>query len=206
MTSLKRHKRAAHAPRLFADAERPADVFVAHVDGAARGNPGPASYGVVVRRPDGAVLLEMKKYVGVATNNVAEYFGLITALDYATSHGIAKLRVLSDSELLVRQMRGQYKVKSATLRPLHERARKLSGALAYFAIEHVPREQNREADRLANQALDETAGVAPRFDNRDSKPEARVRAKYAKGVLHPAEPLPLGDGEEVEITIHRRAR
>jgi len=141
---------------LFDTPERPSNIFVAHVDGASRGNPGPASYAVILRGPDGAARFEVGKYIGRATNNVAEYYGLITALDYAASQGIDRLLVRSDSELLVRQMQGRYKVKSADLQPLHERARKLAHGFAYFAIEHVRREQNREADELANIALDRT--------------------------------------------------
>jgi len=141
----------------FAEPERPAKVHTAKVDGASRGNPGPASYAVVMRKPDGSSEFEIGKYVGRATNNVAEYYGLIAALDYAASHGIERLRIQSDSELLVRQMQGRYKVKSADLRPLHERAQKLARGLAFFAIEHIPRELNSEADALANVALDRTS-------------------------------------------------
>src|SRR5438309_5114596 len=141
---------------LFATPERPANIFVANVDGASRGNPGPASYDVILRGPDGTTRFEGGKYIGQATNNVAEYYGLISALDYAAAQGIDRLLVRSASDLLVRQMQGRYKVKSADLRPLHERARKLAHGFAYFAIEHVPREQNREADKLANVALDRT--------------------------------------------------
>jgi len=108
--------------------------YTANIDGAARGNPGPASYGVVVRDPSGLVVARLKKYVGQCTNNVAEYYGLIAALDYAQSHGIRALRIESDSELLVKQMRGQYKVKSADLRPLFEQARKMCGDFQSFAI------------------------------------------------------------------------
>src|SRR5580704_8366962 len=154
------------AGRLLFDApEKPANLYVANVDGASRGNPGPASYAVVVRGPDGATCFEVGKYLGRATNNVAEYYGLITALDYAAAQGIDRLLVRSDSELLVRQMQGRYKVNSPDLRPLYERARKLANGFAYFAVEHVPREQNSEADALANLALDRTAShggnVAP---------------------------------------------
>ena len=145
---------------LFDTPERPANVFVANVDGASRGNPGPASYAVILRGPDGTTRFEGGKYIGQATNNVAEYYGLISALDYAAAQGIDRLLVRSDSELLVRQMQGRYKVKSPDLRPLHERARKLAHGFAYFAIEHVPREQNRRADELANVALDRTASKA----------------------------------------------
>ena len=146
-----------HAPRparLFGEPEHPADVFVAQVDGASRNNPGPAAYGVVLRRPDGSTLETISKYIGTKTNNEAEYYGLIAALDCAASHRIAKLRVVSDSELLVRQMEGNYKVKSPTLRPLHEQARRLARQFAYLAFEHVPRAQNAQADALANEALD----------------------------------------------------
>ncbi len=142
---------------LFAAPERPANVFIANVDGASRGNPGPASYAVVVRGPDGTTRFEAGKYIGRATNNVAEYYALISALDYAVAQGVDRLLVRSDSELLVRQMEGRYKVKSPDLRPLHEHARKLARGLAYFAVEHVPRERNREADELANIALDRTS-------------------------------------------------
>ena len=142
---------------LFAAPERPANVFIANVDGASRGNPGPASYAVIVRGPDGATRFEAGKYIGRATNNVAEYYALISALDYAVAQGIERLLVRSDSELLVRQMEGRYKVKSPELHPLHEHARKLARGLAYFAVEHVPRERNREADELANIALDRTS-------------------------------------------------
>ena len=142
---------------LFAAPERPANVFVANVDGASRGNPGPASYAVIVRGPDGSTRFEAGKYIGRTTNNVAEYYALISALDYAVAQGIDRLLVRSDSELLVRQMEGRYKVKSPDLRPLHEHARKLARGLAYFAVEHVPRERNRDADELANIALDRTS-------------------------------------------------
>jgi ribonuclease HI len=214
-------KRArAQAPRperLFGEPERPADLFVAHVDGASRNNPGPAAYGVVLRRPDGGTLETLSKYIGTKTNNEAEYFGLIAALDCALSHRIARLRVVSDSELLVNQMRGSYKVKSATLRPLHEQARKLAGRFAYITFEHVLRAHNSQADALANAALDanrsQDSGVRiqGKADPRAGKPAAgqstiathKVRARYANGALHPAEPLSLAEGEEVEITIKK---
>jgi len=134
----------------------------ANIDGGSRGNPGPASYGVVIRDPRGEIVAKLKKYIGRMTNNVAEYYGLIAALDYAQSHGIRALRIEADSELMVKQMRGQYKVKSADLRPLHERARKMSQAFESFRIDHVYREQNSEADALANEAMDEAEGRSPR--------------------------------------------
>src|SRR5580658_10432533 len=143
--------------RLFSDSQAPgppAGVYIANIDGGSRGNPGPAAYAVVLRDPNGKIVLELAKCFGRDTNNVAEYYGLLAALDYATTHGITALRIRSDSELLVRQMQGRYKVKSEDLKPLHERASILSRQLKYFVIEHVRREQNRDADALANIALD----------------------------------------------------
>jgi ribonuclease HI len=179
-------------------------AFQANVDGGSRGNPGPAAYGVIIRDAKGEVVARLKKYIGQNTNNVAEYFGLIAALDYAQTHGIRALRVESDSELLVKQMRGQYKVKSPDLRPLHERATKMSQAFDSFRIDHVYREQNRDADQLVNQALDETSrgeanAPAPKKEN-----QVRLMARYKNGILHPEEPLDLPEGAEVEIVLRVR--
>src|SRR5271165_4364655 len=139
---------------LFAEPDVPSaqveGAYTANIDGAARGNPGPASYGVVLRMPDGKPLESLGKYIGRHTNNVAEYYALIAALDYAAANGIKRLRVQSDSQLIVNQMKGLYKVKHPDLRPLHERAKKQAAGLAAFTIQYVPREQNREADDLAN--------------------------------------------------------
>ena len=144
----------------------------ANIDGGSRGNPGPASYGVVFRDPRGDIVARLKKYIGRTTNNVAEYYGLIAALDYAQANNIRALHIESDSELLVKQMRGQYKVKSADLQPLFERAKKMSQSFASFQIRHVYREQNREADVLANEAMDEVSGgrpAPPQGEQRNSK-------------------------------------
>jgi len=202
--------------RLFAEPEHGGEVYTANVDGAARGNPGPASYGVVIRKPDGTVLESLGKRLGNQTNNVAEYHALIAALDYAEAHGIRRLRLRSDSLLLVQQMKGIYKVKNPGLKPLHERANRMSRALEFFAIEHVVREQNAEADALANAALDAPAsGVAtfqpslaapttPSTNAAASKATTKpIRARFSGGALHPAEPLPLAEGDEVEITIRK---
>jgi ribonuclease HI len=143
--------------RLFSDAQSggpPPGVHIANIDGASRGNPGPAAYAVVLRDAEGKIVLELAKKIGRETNNVAEYYALLAALDYAVNQGIGALRIRSDSELLVRQMQGRYKVKSPELKPLHERASKLARQVGYFAIEHVRRELNRDADALANVALD----------------------------------------------------
>jgi len=202
-------------PRLFSDSHPAAPasgVHIANIDGASRGNPGPAAYAVVIRDPAGHVVLELAKRLGRETNNVAEYYALLAALDYATSQGIGALRIRSDSELLVRQMQGRYKVKSADLKPLHERAQKLSRQLGYFAIEHVRREQNRDADALANVALDSgpVSNASPPGAKREpgdagvasSKAGARrIRARFANGVLVPLEPLDLPEHSEVLLDL-----
>src|SRR5262249_49535505 len=140
-------------------------------------------------------------------NNVAEYFGLIAALDFAQTHDIRALRVESDSELLVKQMRGQYKVKSGDLRPLFERARKMSQTLESFRIDHVYREQNRDADALVNQALDEVSRpVQPSQSDRSAQKESTLRcfARYENGMLRPESALNLPEGAEVEIMLRLR--
>ncbi|MCU1242640.1 MAG: ribonuclease [Candidatus Acidoferrum typicum] len=182
-------------------------AYRANIDGGSRGNPGPASYGVVIRDPRGQVVAKLKKYIGRSTNNVAEYYGLIAALDYAQQHSIRALRVESDSELLVRQMLGQYKVKSPELRPLFERAKKMAQSFDSFKISHVYREQNADADALANEALDETSGT-PRRSPQDAptpnpqQPQPRkIRARFRNGALVPLDPLDLPEGSEVEILV-----
>jgi len=184
---------------------RPA-AYQANIDGGSRGNPGPASYGVVVRNERGEIVAKLKKYIGRMTNNVAEYYGLIAALDYAQSHGVRALRIESDSELLVRQMRGHYKVKSADLKPLFERAKKMSLTFESFRIDHVYRAQNSEADALANEALDETAGrskgpVAMQKSDSLAEVPRKLRAHYRNGGLHLLEPLDLPENTEVEILL-----
>lgn len=199
---------------------------MANIDGASRGNPGPAAYAVILKDASGRVVFQLGKKLGRQTNNVAEYYALLAALDYAVGHGIKALRIRSDSELLVRQIKGQYKVKSPDLKPLHERALKLTRQLEYFVIEHVLRQFNREADALANQALDGDAtqyeGTAPQggsmspasretrhqkslastagSDSSHSK-QRRVRARVQNGALVPSEPLNLPEGTEVIVNV-----
>jgi ribonuclease HI len=192
---------------LFGDAPLERKVipaFQANIDGGSRGNPGPAAYGVVIRDGRGEIVARLKKYIGASTNNVAEYFALIAALDYAQTHGVRALRVESDSELMVKQLRGQYKVKSEDLRPLFERAKKMSQTLESFRIDHVYREQNREADALVNQALDETSrGGVPAGAAKTPEKDASLRltARFKDGLLQPYEPLDLPEGTEVEILL-----
>ena len=136
----------------------PEHYLIAHSDGGARGNPGPAGYGVVIQDQSGRKVAQLSEYLGHQTNNFAEYQGLIAAVEYALHHGPKAIKVISDSELLVRQIKGIYKVKNATLQDLHGRAKELIAKLDWFSIGHALREQNTEADRLANQAMDKGMG------------------------------------------------
>jgi ribonuclease HI len=128
--------------------------IIAYVDGGARGNPGPAGYGVRIELPDGTLVEEFCDSIGIATNNVAEYRGLIAALEWAKTHGHKRVRVRSDSLLLVQQMLGAYKVKHPGLQPLHAKARLLANDIGRVTFEHVGRALNAHADRLANAAMD----------------------------------------------------
>lgn len=136
----------------------PEHYLIAHSDGGARGNPGPAGYGVVIQDQSGRKVAHLSEYLGHQTNNFAEYQGLIAALEYALQHGPKALKLISDSELLVRQIKGIYKVKNPTLQDLHGRAKELIAQLDWFSIGHALREQNRDADRLANEAMDRGTG------------------------------------------------
>ncbi|HKE33673.1 MAG TPA: ribonuclease HI family protein [Candidatus Acidoferrum sp.] len=189
-----------------------APAYRINIDGGSRGNPGPAAYGVLIRDGNGEVAAKLKKYIGRFTNNVAEYYGLIAAMDFAQSHGVRAIRIESDSELLVKQMRGLYKVKSADLRPLYERAQKMSKAFDFFRIDHVYREQNREADALANEALDESEGkpanpaaAAAKSNSPSPAPgktgPRRIPARFRGGVLYLLEDVGLPDGTVVEVSI-----
>lgn len=135
-------------------------MIIANVDGGARGNPGSAGYGAIIKDADGQVLAELYDGIGVSTNNIAEYRGLIAALDWARTHGHRRLHVKSDSLLVVQQMLGKYRVKHAGLIPLHEQARQLAAAIGHVTFEHVRREQNTEADRLSNLGMDLNTGQA----------------------------------------------
>ena len=151
--------RSAGTRHLFEPRENPPEHYlIAHSDGGARGNPGPAGYGVVIKDESGRKVAALSEYLGHQTNNFAEYQGLIAALEYAIEHGPKALKLISDSELLVRQIKGIYKVKNAVLQDLHGRAKELIGQLDWFSIGHALREYNQEADRLANDAMDKGMG------------------------------------------------
>jgi probable phosphoglycerate mutase len=186
-----------------------AEWVTAYCDGGSRGNPGPAGYGVFVEGPDQEKLAELSEYLGNVTNNVAEYSGLLAALEWALESGHGRLRVVSDSELMVKQMQGRYKVNSADLRPLWEEAKRRAARLEGFRIEHVLRGKNQKADRLANAAMDKGMGrtgsgsVAGREATRS--PEAPKAAKgYVKGgVVHLIEGE-LPEGAFVKVVVDRQ--
>ncbi len=150
--------RRADSGRLFPSQPHPETYLIAHVDGGSRGNPGPSGYGVVITDQSGRKVATLSEYLGHQTNNYAEYRGLLAALEYATKNGYKALKVVSDSELLVKQIRGQYKVKSPALLELYQRAKQMIAQLEWFSIQHVLREKNVEADRLANAAMDKSTG------------------------------------------------
>ena len=154
-------RRPADAPSLFSDptARQPEktsrSVWInAHCDGGARGNPGPAGFGALIQDDQGMVLAELSEFLGIRTNNYAEYSGLLACLQYALDHDYSHLRVVSDSELMVKQIQGKYKVNSPDLKPLWQEARNRIAKLEAFEISHALRHKNKDADRLANEAMD----------------------------------------------------
>ncbi len=137
-----------------ARAAKPCGAWEIRVDGASRGNPGLAGAGAVIRDPGGVVARELRKYLGVMTNNMAEYSALVMALSEAKAMGVAEVEVFADSELMVKQLNGKYKVKSADLLPLYNQASSLLKGFRRYKIVHVYREENSAADKLANEAID----------------------------------------------------
>jgi ribonuclease HI len=134
--------------------DTPSGWFTAHCDGGSRGNPGPSGFGAVIADGAGQTVARLSQFLGIQTNNYAEYQGLLAVLDWALQHGARRLRVVSDSELMVNQMKGRYKVASPVLRPLWEEAKRRAAKLERFDITHTLRGGNKEADRLANEAMD----------------------------------------------------
>jgi ribonuclease HI len=180
----------------------PEHYLIAHSDGGARGNPGPAGYGVVVQDESGKKVAALSDYLGHQTNNFAEYQGLIAALEYGLQHGKA-MKVISDSELLVRQIKGIYKVKNATLQDLHGRAKELIAQMQWFSIGHALREHNQEADRLANEAMDKGMGRVARAA---VAPAATVQTEF-EGVVRGGKVElvsgSLADGTRVQVRVKR---
>lgn len=162
--------------------------YTAHCDGGSRGNPGPAGFGAIIEGPSGTVEARLSDYLGKQTNNYAEYQGLLAVLKWAIAHQVRKLRVVSDSELMVNQMKGRYKVASPALRPLWEEARLSVAQLEQFEIRHTLRGGNKEADKLANDAMDRGMGrqPAPSSGNLNpQKPSQQAFEGYVKnGVIH----------------------
>jgi ribonuclease HI len=156
------------------------DEVVVWTDGGARGNPGPAGYGVVVTDKDGAVLAELSEGIGWATNNVAEYRGVLAGLEQAGSLGARRVVVRADSLLVVNQQLGRWKVKNEGLRPLADEARRLAGGFERVSWQHLPRERNRRADALANRAMDEQGRIrrpSTRSSRTASQPEDPVQGE-----------------------------
>lgn len=173
--------------QLFSDDSTPnshTSWLTAHCDGGARGNPGPAGYGAVVQDESGRVLAELSEFLGARTNNYAEYSGLLGCLQWALDNGQRRLRVVSDSELMVKQIQGKYKVNSPDLRPLWEEARRRIAQLERFEISHALRHKNKAADQLANQAMD-------RGMNRQH-PSAKTPSAVPPAVRTPSKALERG--------------
>jgi ribonuclease HI len=206
-----------HSEDLFRKSDTPDEYILAHIDGGSRGNPGPAGYGVVITDQHRQKVASLSEYLGQQTNNYAEYSGLLAALDYALQNGHRALKVIGDSELLVKQIRGEYKVKSPALQELYLRARHMIGKLDWFSIQHVLREKNHEADRLANLAMDKGMGrLRPETNNSNhhehaARPAARpatssgLPGQEFRGVVRDGvivlEGATLPDGTRVQIRV-----
>ncbi len=174
---------------------------VAHCDGGSRGNPGPAGFGVVLEHESGTPVAELSEFLGVKTNNFAEYSGLLAALEYALTHGHPRLRVVADSELMVKQMKGQYRVNSPELRPLWEEAKRRVVRLERFEIQHVLRGKNKGADRLANLAMDRGTGRTV-VETRSLPAPAGQAAEVPKITRTPAQPR-SSPGRSIPDQEHR---
>lgn len=192
---------------LFEARENPPERYlIAHSDGGARGNPGPAGYGVVIKDETGRTVASLSEYLGHQTNNFAEYQGLIGALEYAIAHGPNALKLISDSELLVKQIKGIYKVKNATLQDLHGRAKELIAQLDWFSIGHAFREQNQDADRLANEAMDRGMGRSVTRVAAASQPSASAQQEFEGIVSGGKVELSNGtlpDGTRVQVRVKK---
>ena len=195
------------AASLFADPpakpSQPVEWVTAHCDGGARGNPGPAGFGAVMTDSKGNVLAELSGFLGAKTNNVAEYSGLLASLEWALDTGHPYLRVVSDSELMVKQIQGKYKVKSPDLRPLWEEAMRRIALLRRFEISHALRHKNKDADRLANEAMDRGMGkrpvTAPSGSPQPAPAATILRGFTRDGTIHLLGGTSLPDGVFVKV-------
>jgi ribonuclease HI len=217
--------RSTTAPNLFSETPTPkpatSDWINAHCDGGARGNPGPAGYGALIQDNQGMVIAELSEFLGMRTNNYAEYSGLLGCLQYALDHHHPRLRVVSDSELMVKQIQGKYQVKSPDLKPLYDEAKRRIARLEAFEITHALRHKNKDADRLANEAMDRgmkrphapgqpappplkatpypTASQTPPQPTTYPKADAMLRGFTKDGVVHILGGTTLPDGVFVKI-------
>jgi probable phosphoglycerate mutase len=195
--------------RISSTRANPEKWLIAHCDGGARGNPGPAGYGAVVQTEDGETLAELSEFLGNRTNNYAEYSGLLGVLAWALEHRYSRLRVVSDSELMVKQIQGRYKVNSPDLKPLWTEARSRIAKLDEFQITHALRHKNKDADKLANLAMDRGMGrnsaepkvelKAPPYPKSVASPSPMLRGFTRDGVVHLLGDAKLPDGIFVKI-------
>ncbi|MGA3048531.1 MAG: ribonuclease HI family protein [Terracidiphilus sp.] len=174
--------------------------FTAHCDGGSRGNPGPSGYGAVIEDAQGRTVARLSKFLGRQTNNHAEYSGLLAVLRWAMENGARRLRVVSDSELMVKQMKGQYKVASPALKPLWEEAKQMAARLERFEMQHTLRGGNKEADQLANEAMDRGMGkpagglAGQRANKSASEPMSGLATQQVSGAATTAAPPASGKG------------
>jgi ribonuclease HI len=173
---------------------------IAYIDGGSRGNPGIAGYGVHLLDEQGKTLASLSERLGIRTNNFAEYSALIAALSFAESHQYDKIKVYADSELLVRQINGTYRVRNPGLRDLYNQAQSLISRFKSFSIHHIPREQNREADRLANLAMDlNHAKTETRTENLTLP--FKILAVFQNGSFKPLQPLDIPENTRLCIRV-----
>ena|ERR1700733_13678620 len=197
------HSSSRSSEELFSARENPPERYlVAFIDGGARGNPGPAGYGVVVQDESRKKVAELSEYLGHQTNNFAEYQGLIAALEYAVTNGHRALKVISDSELMVRQIKGIYKVNNLALRDLHARAKELIAHLSWFSIGHVLRGHNEDADRLANAAMDKGVGRVARAPSPASVEKVEFNGVVRDGKIELLDGK-LPDGTSVQVRVKK---
>ena len=170
--------------------------FIAHCDGGSRGNPGPSGYGAVIEDAKGRTLAELSEYLGVQTNNFAEYSGLLGVMKWAIEHDVKCLRVISDSELMVKQMQGKYKVASPVLKPLFDEAKKLARRIESFEMRHTLRGGNKVADRLANEAMDRGMGKSaiPKVGKPEDFAASRAASPRASAPAGPYASRPANPG------------
>src|ERR1700722_896638 len=193
--------RSTTAPSLFSEAAPPKTATTgwinAHCDGGARGNPGPSGYGALIQDDHGMVIAELSEFLGMRTNNYAEYSGLLGCLQYALDHNHPRLRVVSDSELMVKQIQGKYQVKSPDLKPLYEEAKRRIAKLQGFEITHALRHKNKDADRLANEAMDRgmrrTPATASSFPSQPAAPPIIKATPYPTKSEAPPNPYAKAD-------------